>query len=372
MPEIRTLLPTDADALQRFLERCFGHGWNWFRRHQPDLYVDDPRTLAWGLVATEGGRIVSHVGTYPMEIVSGPARILCGGIGNVATAPEARGQGHMSQLLERSIARMEEQGWPLSVLWGDTQRYGHFGYARAGLELRIEVNRRSLAGVEPSPVEEVDPAAPDTAERVHALYSTLPYRVERPFFARRLMRPDVRIFLGPDGYVATCGERGGNPTITEIASLAGREPELILGVLERTHGSSAQVVVEGVPGERTERLFAVASMWHVYPQGMFRIIDWPGFLAAAAPVLAERAQGLPPFAVSIGARWGDRCQTATVEWDGEVLHTQAGGRAGNYVEVELRRLTRMVLGAPGASVAELGLFGRLLPVPVHIPWLDHV
>lgn len=372
MPEIRTLRPADDDALHRLLDRSFGHSRNWFRRNQPDLYGDDPKLFESGLVLAEGDQLLCHVATFPMELVAGSARIPCGGIGNVATAPEARGKGYMSQLLEKSIERMAERRWPLSVLWGDTQRYGNFGYTRAGLELRLDMNRRTMKDITPAAVEEVDLADPAVASKIESLYKELPYRTDRPRFAFRLQRPDLRGFLGEDGYVIVRGDRGGNPTIIELASPTGKEPELVLGVMDWLYGSSATLILEAEPSERLSRLQRVANIWSVHPQGLFRIIDWPLFMERVAPLLEQRAQGLAPFQLSIGARWHDACQVVSIAWDGQHLHVKPGKEADPYVELDLRRLTRLMLGAPGESSMELGPFARLLPVPIHIPNLDHV
>lgn len=372
MPEIRTLRPADDAALHRLLDRSFGHCINWFRKHQPDLYGDEPGLFESGLVIADGDELLCHVGTFPMELVAGPVRIPCGGIGNVATAPEARGQGYMSQLLERSIQRMAEWGWPVSVLWGDTQRYGHFGYARAGLELRLELNRRTMRDVAPAPVEEVDLSDPEVAGRIEALYKQLPVRTDRPRFPYRLRRPNIRGFLGHDGYAIVRGVGGGNPQIIELASPTGREPGLVLGVMDVTFGSSATVTVEAEPSERLARLQRVAHMWSVEPQGMFRIIDWPKFMEAAAPLLEQRARNVAPFELAVGARWQDECSAVSVAWNGEKLHVAPGRQVEPYVEIGLRRLTRLVFGAPGEFCGDLGPFARLLPVPVHIPLLDHV
>lgn len=372
MPEIRTLRPADDDVLHRLLDRAFGHSRNWFRRNQPDLYGDDPQLFESGLVLAEGDQLLCHVATFPMELVAGPVRIPCGGIGNVATAPEARGKGYMSQLMEKSIERMAEWGWSLSVLWGDTQRYGNFGYARAGLELRLDVNARTMKGVTPATLEEVDLADLDVAANIEALYRQLPYRTDRPRFPYRLQRPNLRGFLGDDGYVIVRGDRGGNQTIIELASPTGKEPELVRGVLELTYGSAATLFLEAEPSDRLARLQNVANMWSVHPQGLFRIVDWPLFMEQVAPLLEQRAQGLPPFQISIGARWQDECTVVSLNWDGERLQVTPGREAEPYVELELRRLTRLMLGAPGEDGRELGAFARLLPVPVHVPHLDHV
>lgn len=278
----------------------------------------------------------------------------------------------MSQMLERSIARMAGRKWPLSVLWGDPQRYGHFGYERAGREIKIDITRRSLGQVQAAQVEEVDPSQPEVAARIEGLYKTLNYRADRPRFERRLLRPAIRVFLGEDGYIITASDRSGNPTVIELASPTGCEPELILGVLDITYGSGATVFVEAEPSDRITRLIDVASTWSVQSQGLWRIIDWPEFLSQAASLLQERAVGLAPFEVAIGARWKDECQVVTVQWDGERLTVLPRRESDAYVELGLRRLTRLMIGVPGDSCPELGAFGRLLPLNLHLPGLDHV
>ena len=75
--------------------------------------------------------------------------------------------------------------------------------------------------------------------------------------------------------------------------------------------------------------------------------------------------------VVIGCQWGDKTEWATVSWDGRELTVEAA-RRGEGIEVELRKLTALVLGGPQQGLEALGGLGRLLPVPLHIPSLDHV
>ena len=365
---IRTVRVEERETFERFLERCYGSERGFFALDQPELFRDDDEAAACHLAIEKGGRIVSHVGGYPMEIVVGPARVKASGVGNVATLPEERGQGHMSRLMEESIRRWRERDWPLSVLWGDRQRYCHFGYETSGLKYALNISRRSLErnAIEPADVDQADPADPAVVGRIVEFQATLEYRCERPQFALQLQRSGVRVFLGPDGYLLLSRDR-----VTEIVSPLGREPELVAGVLHWTGRHDVHVDVG--PGElqRLRGLLHVMGSWHVGSQGMLRIIDWPGLLAALRPDLERRAQGLPEFATSIGCRWRDDAEWATIAWDGEGLSVEAA-RGPEPVEIDLPRLTILIFGGPQAGREQLGAFGRLLPVPIHIPALDHV
>jgi len=369
---IRTLRPGERTEFERFLERCYGCGWGAFTRWGAELLREDEEMLECHLVLEAEGRIVSHVGGYPLELVVGPARVMTAGVGGVGTHPEARGKGYMSRLLEESIPRWRERGWALSGLWGDRQRYGSFGWETCGLKYTVSVSRRSLErnGIQAAPIEEVDPRDPTVVERVRALHSTLVYRAERPHLGLQLGREGVRVFLGPDGYLLSRGDYG-DLQVSEVVSPSGREPELIAGALERAQTGVARVDMGAGELPRLARVTQAMGGWHLGVQGMFRILDWPGLLRDLAPWLAERALGLPPFSACIGCRWREATGWATIAWDGEEL-TVSAERREEGVEVELPMLTGLVLGSPHPMPPELGLFGRLLPVPVHVPGLDRV
>lgn len=368
---IRTVRPDESEQFERFLERCYGHRRGSFSRDWPVLHELSEDLAACCLVVESGGRIVSHVGAFPLEVVVGPARVMTGGVGGVGTLPGERGKGYMSRLLEASIVRMRERGWALSALWGDQQRYGTFGWEMCGMVYTLVLNRRSVEryGVRPAEVREVDPSDPEVVERVRELHATLPFRVERPLLEAQLGRG--RVFLGPDGYLVSGNEWAGNLDVLEVASPPGREPELILGAMDWTFGGSAEVRLGPDEGDRQERLARVMNHWRLSPQGMLRIIDWPRLVRSLGPILAQRAAGLPPFATSIGCRWRESVEWVTVEWDGAELSVEPAKR-GEGTEVELPRLTALLFGGPQAPASRLGMFGRLLPVPLHIPPLDHV
>ena len=366
--EIRLLEEGEQEELQRFLERSFGHGRSFFIRRSPNLWA---QATECALILKSEGKIVGHVGTYPLELVVGPSTIITGAISGVATDPEARGKGYMSKLMDTSIRIMEERKMPLSVLWGDRQRYGHFGYEHCGQKYLLDFNRRSLAraGIKPAIIEEVDPGDPVVISNVCRLHSTLEYRVARQFLELVLLRSGVRVFMGDDGYLISRRETGGDLVIQEVVSPGGKEPELILGAIDWTFGQGASFELEAISTPSQRRLYEAASYWTMVPQGMFRIVDWPRLACALSPYFGQAATKLPPFEISIGCQWQGKVQVATITWDGSNFTSREGRGAASYVELEEPQLVGALLGGPFFTKS-LGLFGRLLPVPIHIPYLD--
>ncbi|MGQ9731647.1 MAG: GNAT family N-acetyltransferase [Candidatus Zipacnadales bacterium] len=369
---IRTVRSDELEEFERFLERCYGSGWGSFARWQPQFFSGDAQACQWHLLLEIDGHIVSHVGGYPLEIVIGPSRVRASGMGNVATHPDKRGRGYMTRLITESLKLWRERGWTLSVLWGDRQRYAPFGYEVCGLKYTVSVNRRSLERGKVKPVEiaECNAAAPEVVDCLAALHATLPYRVERPDFALKLRREGIRVFLGPDGYLLSRGDYGDMP-ISEIVSPTHQEPGMIAGAFGRTFAGAAHIEFGPADRNRLLRLVKVMSGWSLRPQGMFRILNWPGLLSDLKDVLAEHAAEVPPFGISIGCRWQEKTEWATLEWDGSSLNVEPR-RGANAIEIYLPVLTGILLGSPHPIPKEVGSFARLLPIPLHIPALDHV
>jgi len=369
---IRTLRIEERGTFERFLERCYGCGWGAFSRWGPDILRDDDEAMQRHLVLEVDGRIVAHVGGYPIEVVMGPSRVMTAGVGGVGTDPDARNRGYMARLLEESIPRWRELGWTLSALWGDRQRYISFGWETCGLKYTVTLNRRSLDrnGIQAAEVEEVGPRDPGVVARLCELQGALAYRSERPHFDLQLRREGIRVFLGPDGYLLARGDYG-DMRVSEIVSPTHREPELVAGALNRTFAGAAHVDLGPGDCERLVRLVETMSGWQLGTQGMLRILNWPGLLRDLQPLLQQRAAGLPSFSVCVGCRWRDETEWATVSWDGAQLAVDAE-RAGEGIAVDLPTLTGLLLGSPHPMPPELGAFARLLPVPVHVPALDRV
>jgi predicted N-acetyltransferase YhbS len=368
----RFVTKDEIGKLQRFLERSYGHGRGFFLRYHPELQEIAPTS---SLVIDANGSIAAHVGVYPLKLKVGSSTLTCGGIGGVAAAIDHRGQGLMSHLMHEAIRHMREQGWSMSVLWGDRQRYQHFGYQTCGIKFNLRINRRSLqrARIEPSTtVEEVDKTSSDVLRKLEELSAEIDFGVEREQLELLLSRPSARVFIGDEGYLISMRERSGDLEVTEVISPSGSEAELIYGALVWSFGDEANVELAGAQTERAARLSRVCNYWRASPQGMFHIISWPQLLEELAPFLGVQVAGVPAFRMSIGCRWQETVDQATIDWDGARLSVSSGRHASEYVELENPHLTGLLLGGPFSGAEKLGMFGRLLPVPIHIPIMDHV
>jgi len=370
---IRTARKEDAPSLHRFLEISYGHGRDFFYRHYPERYRDEDEAMGCFLIALEDGQIVSNVGLFPMEVVILGERFKCAGIGGVATHPQARGKGYMTELLNRSLSKMREEGYDFSLLWGNRQRYGAFGYEVCGAQYHLTYSRRSLdrAGVQPIPVTEVDPADPEVVALIRRLHQLLPCRVERPRLDLQLQKPGLRVFIGGDGYLISNREVSGDLSGVEVVSTEGKELELIYGAMNLTFGSRAEAFVETADSERNRRLVSACESWSLAPRTMFRIVNWPRFMAKLRPVLERLAVGLPPFSISIGCQDGARVDVVSLQWDGTQLLLGNEKGLGRYLEFSVRELSGHIFGGPPVK-ASLGALAALLPIPTYISRLDAI
>jgi predicted N-acetyltransferase YhbS len=357
---IRMLKPDEVEELNRFLERAYGHGYNFFRRNSSNIWPEKPE---YCLVMENEGRIVGHVGTYPLELKVGSCTIPAGGIGAVAADPEHRGKGYMTRLMQQSIENMKGKGMVLSVLWGNRRRYSHFDYESCGLKYILNFSRSCFerSGTKPVQVREVNPKDPEVLRQVQSMQSTLYARVERKYPANLFGRPKVRVFLGSDGYLISLKETSGDLPVTEVVSPTGKEAELIYGAMNWTFGNSAALEYASLPADALNRLMEAAESWSLVPQGMFRIIDWFGLAKALLPYFSESAEGLAPFELSIGCRWKEESQTVTLSWDGSNFSVSEGRYAEPYVELTARSLAGALLGGP-YDTRKLGPFAKILPV----------
>lgn len=385
----RTVQIDEYDAFHRYLERCFGHSHGFFLRHYPDLCQLEAVDLKNLIVGVEDGEIVTHVGIFPMEVVAGPATIPCGGIGGVSTSPEARGKGYMSLIMKDALHKMRDRGLCLSVLWGDRQRYRHFGYETCGLKYELTLSKRSIeaAGGREITVEEVDPTAPEVVKHIERLQPLRRFRVERRHLKWTLARSGVRAFVSEDGYLLARGESK-NLHVQEVASSSQNEPGMILGALRRTFGNHATLSVAPHHTDENARLLASASDWKVVPQGMLTVIDWPLLADSIQPLLQKAATNLKPFTISVGCKDlvgcdsgardigasdkdNDDVKWVTFLWDGSELKVDRSKCADQEMVLDRADLAAAIFGGPMA-LYNLGPLGKLLPIPIHFPSLDHV
>ena len=107
---------------------------------------------------------------------------------------------------------------------------------------------------------------------------------------------------------------------------------------------------------------------------MYRIVDLTRLLTLSQPAMESRVAAVRDLDLCVGIREHDRVDEATIRVQDGELNILAGRHAKQIVELSPLEAVRLLLGgAPAATAADIpaGL-AALLPLPVHVPALDHV
>ncbi|MDD5688382.1 MAG: GNAT family N-acetyltransferase [Elusimicrobia bacterium] len=96
------------------------------------------------LIIKDKDRVVSHIGLLPMNMMVDGSILKVGGIGQVATHTDYRGQGLMNLLLNQTIRIMNEQEYDISWLDGDRKRYNSFGWENGGMVYKFYITDRTV------------------------------------------------------------------------------------------------------------------------------------------------------------------------------------------------------------------------------------
>lgn len=99
----------------------------------PKLYKEKYDPCYNNFCVMEDGVIKAAVGLYPLMAQAAGHSLKVGGIGNVAVARDARRHGYMITAMNMCLEQMKSDGTDFSVLGGQRQRYGFFGYEPAGV-----------------------------------------------------------------------------------------------------------------------------------------------------------------------------------------------------------------------------------------------
>ncbi len=109
--------------------------------------VLSPEHPEFSFVVTKADQLIAHANWWPRQVVDQNHQnvSLIALIGNVATDPQARGQGHMRHLFAELEQHSRNKGCVAMLLWSDLDKfYQKLGFTSLGRELRIMVNPRQL------------------------------------------------------------------------------------------------------------------------------------------------------------------------------------------------------------------------------------
>lgn len=271
--QLRTAVPDDYSQILSHIDLGFGFTPGTFLARFPNHWRHDLMDWEHMYLALEDGKIAAFVRVFVLDVVQNGAEFRVGGIGAVSTAPEARGRGHMSALLDWTNRAMREQGFALAVLSGDRHRYHAYGYEHAGRMLQISIGARGLKRAD---IPEIEPVLysgqREVLEKIVASYETQAYRRRRPAQETPWIyaSSDFQVYSGESetrfAYLVTC-----NHTVAEW----GGSPKTCLGLVRALQGQGIQSLAFQFPNfEAVPQEFRAAmGRWTIVPSTQIQIVN---------------------------------------------------------------------------------------------------
>lgn len=151
----------------------------------PKLYKPVYSPCENNVIVRDGGDIKAAIGLYYDTVYSAGKVLRVGGIGNVAVSKDSRGKGYMIDCMNYALEEMKALNTDYSVLGGDRQRYGYFGYEPVGFNYRFVIDKTNMKHVFSADEKkdfravEITPDDKDILGQVGSLYRSAPYHYER-------------------------------------------------------------------------------------------------------------------------------------------------------------------------------------------------
>ena len=361
--------------LMRFLVKSYAKGEeDWFQTHYPQCYQENEAALKNNFIIKQEGKIVSHLGVFPMKCTTGQSggSVEVGFIGGVATDPDWRGKGLMRKLVELSISQMADKGYPLSVLSGNRQRYANFGWEYACRNLVFTLSRRSLLWnkVVKAEIRKDEGHAADL-DTIITAHEKEPLKVERSKedYSLLLKKKDNETWISGGSYVVLRRE--------EILECGGDGDEILsilLALIEQMGLDHLIIKRPDIHSRLNDILFEASETWSLVNSASVRIMDLKAVLETFSGQMEERYQPFgdkPPTSISL--EMPDANQQATINFGKTIKISTAD--APLSMSLSRRDMSRLLFGLQppssfsGQSPATACL-ESIFPLNLYIPRLD--
>ncbi|MBI3911938.1 MAG: GNAT family N-acetyltransferase [Armatimonadetes bacterium] len=299
--EISACRPEELPALLDLADRVFrSRRSGAMEKEYPLLF--HPDNLEQLRVIRAQGRPVSHVGVCLREGVILGCRMGVASIGSVATAPDYRGGGMASALMEDARRHSLERGVSLMLISGGRGLYHRLGYVPAGRFASLV----APAGTAPMTSGQPRPCAAGDILTVVGFHQREPVRYirslddwRRLLNAGNLMNHPADLWIIEDGgvpvgYVATQQPSSGpgprSPVRAYEFAGARRAVAEALPTLAAHYGAE-EIEIVTQPDDAALLAEARRRDWRIGARGFpgtLGIIDGPAFFAALHPYLEER------------------------------------------------------------------------------------
>lgn len=165
---IRHALASDAQAIEDVLDAAFGAD-----RHRRTAYRVRQGTqpvAAFSFVAEREGRVEASLQCWPVVLRHDGQVTPLVMLGPVAVAPPLQGTGIGKALMRHALEALDAKGTPATMLIGDAEYYGRFGFAadparRWELPGPFERHRLLVRLANGAPLPQNGEVGPDTGDR---------------------------------------------------------------------------------------------------------------------------------------------------------------------------------------------------------------
>lgn len=345
----------------------------------PRLYGENAHTEAYHHLIREDGVLKSIVCSYPYDFYAGGKHLSANCIGTVSVTEDRRGFGYMTDLIHHALADMEKEGVDFSVLGGQRQRYGHFGYEIVDDSTYFAFTTMSLRHCEDRSVHRQltsVPASeyPGAAGILAPMHRRLPVYAERPeeeFLVDSSSYGGLVMMLldgdRPVGYYVLTGDRG---CVHELYLEEGyTAEEFIRHAVPLHEGKLNACLSEYQPAEFRE-LYRLSEYWFRDSNLNVNVLNYKHVIEAFAALKAQDSS-LPDgeFAFCDTERGAYRI---TVK-DGVCSVTECGA---SEAEITLPHLQSQEMLFSNMRIlydgALSGFAKALLPITIYFPSVDKV
>ncbi|MCC7147473.1 MAG: GNAT family N-acetyltransferase [Phycisphaeraceae bacterium] len=303
------LTAADYAELLPYLANAFGHSPDdWFARNLPVAYRPTDECMRCNYAIRIDGKIAGVVGLFPFEQTLAGRTWRIAGIGGVSTAPWARKLGLMREIMAKVVADIRQDGYPISWLGGQRQRYRYWGWERAGTGIQIRLNRANLTHDplwQNIPALKYEPVIndPDLLKQILALHDTQPRHCIRPLdqLFNHLFQWSCRPVYAADEsgqVIAYAVIRAGGKGVDE---LVGRDSAATMGLLRGIIETEGDVGMSFDPmmSPAHKTIVDTAEYVSVEGTGNWQIFNWQEVLDILSNAQAQQ-RTLAPGQVVLG------------------------------------------------------------------------
>lgn len=240
-------------------------------------------------------QLTSSLILFPFEVYYHGQVFKMGGIGNVTSYPEVRGQGHIRQLMTTNLKEMKERGMVLSYL----APFSYNFYRKFGYEVTFEERQYTIKpedfGSFKSPEQTVKRVSwEDQKEAIKAIYdekmkqSTGPLKRSDWIWDNRIMVSDKKNLAlyqdekgVPKGYIhyEFSGENLNHFEINELMALTGDAEKALWEFIASHAAGFEKFTFTARSNQKVAHLFREADLTQKMVSGMMaRIVDMENFL----------------------------------------------------------------------------------------------